>query len=108
MYIFFISSVKMRISNYLVIECALLFQIIGFTKDMVASYIAVVGILSIIAQTALLSFLYQVLGNRSVILIGLTFEVCQLLFYSFGKEHWYVNQNMFVNSRYVQLCVVAL
>ena len=57
---------------------------------MVASYIAVVGILSIIAQTALLSGLYQIFGNRSVILIGLAFEIGQLLFYSFGKDHWLV------------------
>ena len=55
---------------------------------MVASYIAVVGILSIIAQTSFLSALYQVLGNRSVILIGLAFQVGQLLFYSFGKQQW--------------------
>ncbi|XP_076812768.1 hippocampus abundant transcript 1 protein-like isoform X2 [Clavelina lepadiformis] len=63
-------------------------QVIGFTKDKVVSYIAVVGISSILTQTALLGMLFQLVGNKNVILLGLTFQIGQLLFFSFGKHEW--------------------
>jgi len=63
-------------------------HVIGFSDELVALYIAVVGILSILAQTAILTVLYQAIGNKATILLGLLFQIGQLLCYSFGREHW--------------------
>ena len=63
-------------------------QVIGFSDEKVAMYIAVVGILSIIAQTAVLTILFQVCGNKPTIILGLVFQIGQLLFYAFGKMEW--------------------
>ena len=63
-------------------------QVIGFSDEKVASYIAVVGVLSIVAQTAVLTLLYQALGNRNTILIGLLAQLGQLICFAFGKVEW--------------------
>lgn len=41
-----------------------------FTAPMVATFIAVVGILSVVAQTALLSLLMKQLSNKHVIMVS--------------------------------------
>lgn len=63
-------------------------HVVGFGDEKVASVIAVVGVLSIVAQTAFLTFLFQFVGNRATILLGLTFQTTQLLCYAFGKSEW--------------------
>ncbi|XP_016119794.1 hippocampus abundant transcript 1 protein-like [Sinocyclocheilus grahami] len=47
-----------------------------------------VGILSIIAQTLLLSVLMKKIGNKCTVLLGLGFQLFQLAWYGFGSEPW--------------------
>jgi len=63
-------------------------HVIGFTDDKVALYIAVVGILSILAQTVFLSLMFQLIGNKPTIVLGLLFQIGQLLCFAFGKSDW--------------------
>ncbi|XP_052446973.1 hippocampus abundant transcript 1 protein [Carassius gibelio] len=63
-------------------------QIMGFSPESVAAFIAVVGLLSIIAQTVVLSFLMRSIGNKNTILLGLGFQILQLAWYGFGSEPW--------------------
>merc|ERR1719427_81026 len=63
-------------------------HVIGFTNDKIALYIAVVGILSILAQTVFLSLMFQLIGNKPTIVLGLLFQTGQLLCFAFGKSEW--------------------
>ncbi|XP_051924958.1 hippocampus abundant transcript-like protein 1 [Hippocampus zosterae] len=63
-------------------------QVIDFSPAAIAAFIAMVGILSIIAQTLLLSVLMRTLGNKKTVLLGLTFQLLQLTWYAFGSEPW--------------------
>uniref|UniRef100_A0A3Q3DPP0 Hippocampus abundant transcript-like protein 1 n=1 Tax=Hippocampus comes TaxID=109280 RepID=A0A3Q3DPP0_HIPCM len=63
-------------------------QVIDFSPAAIAAFIAMVGILSIIAQTLLLSVLMRTLGNKKTVLLGLTFQLLQLAWYAFGAEPW--------------------
>uniref|UniRef100_A0A8C9F935 Major facilitator superfamily domain containing 14A n=1 Tax=Pavo cristatus TaxID=9049 RepID=A0A8C9F935_PAVCR len=62
--------------------------IMGFSSESVAAFIAVLGILSIIAQTIVLSLLMRSIGNKNTILLGLGFQILQLAWYGFGSEPW--------------------
>nr|XP_008507013.1 PREDICTED: hippocampus abundant transcript 1 protein [Equus przewalskii] len=63
-------------------------QIMKFSQESVAAFIAVLGILSIIAQTIVLSLLMRSIGNKNTILLGLGFQILQLAWYGFGSEPW--------------------
>ncbi|XP_068278379.1 hippocampus abundant transcript-like protein 1 isoform X1 [Nyctibius grandis] len=63
-------------------------QIIGFGSASIAAFIAVVGILSIIAQTVFLSILMRSIGNKNTVLLGLGFQILQLAWYGFGSQPW--------------------
>uniref|UniRef100_A0A8C3C123 Major facilitator superfamily domain containing 14B n=1 Tax=Cairina moschata TaxID=8855 RepID=A0A8C3C123_CAIMO len=63
-------------------------QIIGFGSASIAAFIAVVGILSIIAQTVFLSILMRSIGNKNTVLLGLAFQILQLAWYGFGSQSW--------------------
>ncbi|XP_036409548.1 hippocampus abundant transcript 1 protein-like [Megalops cyprinoides] len=63
-------------------------QIMGFSPESVAAFIAVLGLLSIVAQTVVLSFLMRSIGNKNTILLGLGFQILQLAWYGFGSEPW--------------------
>ncbi|KAM6033607.1 hippocampus abundant transcript-like protein 1 isoform 2-T2 [Chlamydotis macqueenii] len=63
-------------------------QIIGFGSTSIAAFIAVVGILSIIAQTVFLSILMKSIGNKNTVLLGLGFQILQLAWYGFGSQSW--------------------
>ncbi|XP_074426110.1 hippocampus abundant transcript-like protein 1 isoform X2 [Larus michahellis] len=63
-------------------------QIIGFGSASIAGFIAVVGILSIIAQTVFLSILMRSIGNKNTVLLGLGFQILQLAWYGFGSQSW--------------------
>ncbi|KAK3568144.1 hypothetical protein QTP86_031995 [Hemibagrus guttatus] len=63
-------------------------QVIGFTSETVAAFIAVVGILSILAQTVVLGMLMRSIGNKNTILLGLGFQILQLAWYGFGSQPW--------------------
>uniref|UniRef100_A0A4W3IJQ0 Major facilitator superfamily (MFS) profile domain-containing protein n=1 Tax=Callorhinchus milii TaxID=7868 RepID=A0A4W3IJQ0_CALMI len=63
-------------------------QVIDFSPENLAAFIAVVGILSIIAQTLFLSILMRSIGNKNTVLLGLGFQMLQLAWYGFGSQHW--------------------
>ncbi|KAL2092875.1 hypothetical protein ACEWY4_012673 [Coilia grayii] len=63
-------------------------QVIHFNSATIAAFIAMVGILSIIAQTLLLSLLMRTIGNKNTVLLGLGFQMFQLAWYGFGSEPW--------------------
>ncbi|CAJ0935261.1 unnamed protein product [Ranitomeya imitator] len=63
-------------------------QIIGFNQGSIAAFIAVVGILSIVAQTVFLSILMRSIGNKNTVLLGLGFQMFQLAWYGFGSQPW--------------------
>ena len=62
--------------------------VMNFSAEQVASFIAVVGILSVLAQTALLALLMKYLGAKHTIIVGLVFEMLQLMLYGFGSQKW--------------------
>jgi hypothetical protein len=59
----------------------------GFTDLMVAVFIATVGILSVCAQIVL-GFVMRSLGPKHTIMVGLVFEMFQLMWYGFGSQIW--------------------
>ncbi|XP_012992066.1 hippocampus abundant transcript-like protein 1 [Esox lucius] len=63
-------------------------QVIEFSHAAIAAFIAMVGILSIIAQTLLLTYLMKTIGNKNTVLLGLGFQLLQLAWYGFGSEPW--------------------
>ncbi|KPP66335.1 hippocampus abundant transcript 1 protein-like [Scleropages formosus] len=66
-------------------------RIMKFSPESVAAFIAVLGLLSIVAQvssTVVLSFLMRSIGNKNTILLGLGFQILQLAWYGFGSEPW--------------------
>lgn len=65
-------------------------QILGFSSEDVAVFIAVVGILSVFAQSVLLSFLIRLLGNKKTILCGLVFQMMQLSWFAVARERWMI------------------
>uniref|UniRef100_A0A8C5FDF5 Major facilitator superfamily (MFS) profile domain-containing protein n=1 Tax=Gadus morhua TaxID=8049 RepID=A0A8C5FDF5_GADMO len=65
-----------------------LHQVIHFSSTTIAVFIGVVGILSIIAQTLLLTLLMRTLGNKNTVLLGLGFQILQLAWYGLGSEPW--------------------
>lgn len=63
-------------------------QVINFSPAAIAAFIAMVGVLSIIAQTLFLSVLMRTIGNKNTVLLGLGFQLFQLAWYGFGSEPW--------------------
>ncbi|XP_033612723.1 hippocampus abundant transcript-like protein 1 [Fukomys damarensis] len=63
-------------------------QVIGFGSVKIAAFIAMVGILSIVAQTVFLGILMRSLGNKNTVLLGLGFQMLQLAWYGFGSQAW--------------------
>lgn len=63
-------------------------QVIGFGSVKIVAFIAMVGILSILAQTVFLSKLMRSLGNKNTVLLGLGFQILQLAWYGFGAQAW--------------------
>jgi len=64
--------------------------VMDFTKEEVASYIAVVGVLSVLAQTLILALLMKYLGHKQTIMFGLVFEIVQLTCFGFANQHWII------------------
>ncbi|XP_076003627.1 hippocampus abundant transcript-like protein 1 isoform X2 [Genypterus blacodes] len=63
-------------------------QVIQFSPAAIAAFIAMVGILSIIAQTLFLGVLMRTVGKKNTVLLGLGFQLFQLAWYGFGSEPW--------------------
>ncbi|XP_041358023.1 hippocampus abundant transcript 1 protein-like [Gigantopelta aegis] len=62
--------------------------IVKFSADQIASFIALIGVLSVLAQTLILALLMKYFGHKQAILVGLVFEIMQLTCYGFGSKHW--------------------
>lgn len=62
--------------------------IMGFSQEEVAIFIAIVGVLSVVAQTIILALLMRYLGHKEAIIFGLLFEAVQLACYGFGSQEW--------------------
>lgn len=61
--------------------------VMGFGVVQVAIFIAIVGVLSIGVQV-ILGFLMKSLGAKHTIMVGLLFEMLQLMWYGFGSRTW--------------------
>lgn len=61
-------------------------QVIKFSEEKVTSFIAVCGVLSILAQTVLLTTLMQTTSKLTTIMVGLIFQTVQLFCYAFGRS----------------------
>ncbi|XP_061721679.1 hippocampus abundant transcript 1 protein [Cydia pomonella] len=61
--------------------------VMGFGVVQVAIFIAIVGVLSIGVQV-ILGFLMRTLGPKHTIMVGLLFEMLQLMWYGFGSRTW--------------------
>lgn len=59
-----------------------------FSASEVASYIAMVGVLSVVAQTLILALLMKYVGHKGAIMFGLVFEIVQLACFGFGSQTW--------------------
>jgi hypothetical protein len=64
--------------------------VIGFDQNEIAYYIAYVGILSCVAQAAILILLIKYFGSKKSIIIGLSFQVLQLTAYGFFSKPWLI------------------
>lgn len=62
--------------------------IMDFSPDMVAGYVAMVGIFSCLAQTLLLSCLMKRYDNRKTVIVGLVFETIQHFLFGLFSQHW--------------------
>uniref|UniRef100_A0A7E4VEP8 MFS domain-containing protein n=1 Tax=Panagrellus redivivus TaxID=6233 RepID=A0A7E4VEP8_PANRE len=62
--------------------------VVGFSPEAVAAYIALVGILSVVAQTGILLMITKAVGSKHTITIGLCFQFLQLIWYGIGTSNW--------------------
>jgi hypothetical protein len=82
--------VYLRLVSRQPISLFLLFsnQVVGFSPEAVALFIAFIGILSVISQTFFLLLITQKAGPKSAITLGLIFQFIQLVWYGLGSAHW--------------------
>eukprot|EP00049_Salpingoeca_infusionum_P009678 m.164609 g.164609 ORF g.164609 m.164609 type:complete len:527 (+) comp14403_c0_seq1:3098-4678(+) len=71
-------------------QCLMLYlkNTIGLTETQLAGFIAMVGVLSILSQTSILSFLSKKFKPKTVIMCGLTAQIVQLTLYGLLKAKW--------------------
>lgn len=62
--------------------------IVGFTQDQVATFIAFIGLLSVLAQTVLMTYLIDRYGGKATILAGLLMQALQLLLLGLFQRPW--------------------
>lgn len=63
-------------------------KVMHFDAEDVARFIAIAGILSVIAQTLVLVLLKKSIGLKHCILVGLVFQAIQLAWYGLGTRPW--------------------
>ncbi|KAG5883987.1 hypothetical protein JTB14_019969 [Gonioctena quinquepunctata] len=61
--------------------------VMGWSAPMVAVFVGLVGLLAVITQLCL-GILMKNLGSKHTIMLGLLFEMLQLLWYGFGTTTW--------------------
>jgi predicted MFS family arabinose efflux permease len=64
--------------------------VIGFSQQSIAYFIAYIGIMSCLAQSAVLALIIKFFGKKESIIIGLVFQVLQLAIYGFAVETWLI------------------
>lgn len=57
----------------------------------VSLLIALLGLLSAAIQS-ILGVIMKTMGAKYTIMIGLVFEIMQLMWFGFGSETWYINK----------------
>jgi len=62
--------------------------VLGFSPMNVALYICYVGVLSTLCQTVLLSNLIRYIGAKNTILVGLSAQLVQMVWYGLGTQVW--------------------
>ncbi|CAF1133727.1 unnamed protein product [Adineta ricciae] len=62
--------------------------VLGFSEDEVAYFIAFIGVLSCIAQTAFLACLQKYFGAKETIMVGLFFQIVQLAAFGIATSTW--------------------
>lgn len=62
--------------------------IVGFSEEEVATFIACIGFLSVLAQTILMTHLIDRFGGKTTILAGLLMQALQLFLLGFFKAPW--------------------
>lgn len=61
----------------------------GFSMFKVSLLIALLGLLSAAIQS-ILGIIMKTMGAKYTIMIGLVFEIMQLMWFGFGSETWYI------------------
>lgn len=64
--------------------------VLDFSPEKVAAFVAMIGVMSVVAQTALMAILMRQLGIKQTIIVGLVFEMLQLFMIGFFAQHWIV------------------
>lgn len=59
-----------------------------FNPEDVATFMAVVGLMSVIAQTFVLNLMLQYMGIKNSIIVGLLLEMLQLFMLGFSSKSW--------------------
>ncbi|XP_076353570.1 hippocampus abundant transcript 1 protein-like [Tachypleus tridentatus] len=77
--------------------------VMGFSAEEVALFIAVVGLLSVVAQTMVLTLLMKTLGSKNTIMVGLFFEMLQLMCYGFCSQRWI----LWAAGGFVSMCSIT-
>lgn len=62
--------------------------VVGFSQEDVALYIAVVGLLSVIAQTVVLTFCMKAFNSKATIILAMVAQTIQLLLYGLSTQSW--------------------
>ncbi|CAI8045629.1 Hippocampus abundant transcript 1 protein [Geodia barretti] len=63
-------------------------QVVGFSLGQVAIFIAVLCVTSVVAQTAGLTLLMSLVGNKYCIIVGLFLQATQLVIYGISTSTW--------------------
>ena len=64
-------------------------QVVNFSLNQVAVFIAALCVTSVVAQTLLLSWLMSCFGHKLTIIIGLVLQAVQLSIYGIWTSKWY-------------------
>jgi len=64
--------------------------VVGFSQQNVAYFIAYIGIMSCLAQSAVLALLIKFFGKKESIIVGLVFQVIQLALYGISTHSWVI------------------
>lgn len=64
--------------------------VMDFNPEDVATFMAVVGLMSVVAQTFVLNLMLQYMGIKNSIIVGLLLEMLQLFMLGFSSKSWII------------------